>query len=29
MNVLEEVLKHKDYAIGLRRNFHKNPELSW
>lgn len=29
MNVLEEVLKHKDYAIGLRRHFHKHPELSW
>lgn len=29
MNVLEEVLKHKDYAIGLRRYFHKHPELSW
>lgn len=29
MNVLEEVLKYKDYVIGLRRHFHKYPELSW
>ena len=29
MDVLSEVKKHKDYAIALRRHFHRHPELSW
>lgn len=29
MNVMEEVLKHKDYAVAMRREFHAHPELSW
>lgn len=29
MNVREAVNKYRDYAIGLRREFHKYPELSW
>ena len=29
MNVLEEVKKYKDYAVAMRREFHRHPELSW
>ncbi len=29
MNVMEEVMKHRDYAVQMRREFHKYPELSW
>lgn len=29
MDVLSEVKKHKDYAVALRRHFHRHPELSW
>lgn len=29
MNVIQEVLKHRDYAITMRREFHQHPELSW
>lgn len=29
MNVYSEVLKHKEYAIKMRRHFHMYPELSW
>ena len=29
MNVIEEVGKYHDYAVSMRREFHKHPELSW
>ena len=29
MNVLEEVRQHQEHLIGLRRDFHRHPELSW
>ena len=29
MDVLSEVKKHREYAIDLRRHFHRHPELSW
>ena len=29
MNVMEEVRKYRDYAIAMRREFHRHPELSW
>ncbi len=29
MNVMEEVLKYRDYAVEMRREFHRHPELSW
>lgn len=29
MNVLEEVKKYREYAIAMRREFHRHPELSW
>lgn len=29
MNVMQEVLKHQDYAVTMRREFHRHPELSW
>lgn len=29
MNVIEEVRKYRDYAVSMRREFHKYPELSW
>ncbi len=29
MNVMEEVLKYRDYATAMRREFHRHPELSW
>jgi amidohydrolase len=29
MNVMDEVLKNKDYLIRMRRHFHQNPELGW
>ena len=29
MNVREEVEKYHDYAVRMRREFHKHPELSW
>ncbi len=29
MKVMEEVGKYKDYAIAMRREFHRHPELSW
>ena len=28
MNVMEEVLKQKEYTISMRRMFHRHPELS-
>lgn len=29
MNVMDEMLKNKDYLIRMRRHFHQNPELGW
>ncbi len=29
MNVMQEVLKQKEYAVEMRRAFHRYPELSW
>ena len=29
MNVMEEVAKYQDYAVAMRREFHRHPELSW
>lgn len=29
VNVIEEVRKNHDYAVSMRREFHKYPELSW
>lgn len=29
MNVMEEAGKYRDYAIAMRREFHRHPELSW
>ena len=29
MNVMNEILKNKDYLIRMRRHFHQNPELGW
>lgn len=29
MNVMEEVKKYQDYAVAMRREFHRHPELSW
>lgn len=29
MKVIEEVRKEHDYAVSMRREFHKYPELSW
>ena len=29
MNVLEEVKKYREYAVAMRREFHRHPELSW
>ena len=29
MNVMDEVNKYRDYAVNMRREFHRHPELSW
>lgn len=29
MDVMNEVLKHRQYGVDLRRHFHRHPELSW
>lgn len=29
MNVMDEVGKYHDYAVAMRREFHRHPELSW
>ncbi len=29
MNVVEEIQKNREYAVNIRRHFHRHPELSW